>query len=438
MDIAQNPWAQDAVIPVPGGPVGGHAEKHRRSVRRHPPEKLAGVIALALERTTADNDAVRTMTAGPMPRSRALLGFLVPLLPTLVAGCGGVDVSRRALMDPRSLFDPHPGLEQAQSAPSLSPPASPSPPPGPASVPSLERPQSSPDDPLPFPAVAQVSGPQAVRELEGDPLALRFLIVRQLLDERLISPSEAAVRVDANKGALLPLTAPQPPAVGLDRPLPPVDAILARFRALDAARDAADGERSFLLDAILPAAPAARRPLTPPDLASARALLARLDRLEETGLIGADERFREKRAVEALVDSGKLPDKAAVPTPSPPPATEAKAAPGHRPHHGFEPEIAPSPPGMDPPKLAPGAKGPAGAYLLAMASPAFGDKAWTVLAQQNPELAGLSHKLVKADLGNLGVTYRLIAGPVDPAAADKLCGALRARNQDCLPTPFPP
>jgi hypothetical protein len=41
-------------------------------------------------------------------------------------------------------------------------------------------------------------------------------------------------------------------------------------------------------------------------------------------------------------------------------------------------------------------------------------------------------------LGDLGTTYRLIAGPLDPAAAEALCKTLLPQGQACTPTPFPP
>ncbi len=45
--------------------------------------------------------------------------------------------------------------------------------------------------------------------------------------------------------------------------------------------------------------------------------------------------------------------------------------------------------------------------------------------------------VVKVDLGQMGVTWRLIAGPLDPPAAEKLCATLKAKGQECVPTPFP-
>jgi cell division septation protein DedD len=59
---------------------------------------------------------------------------------------------------------------------------------------------------------------------------------------------------------------------------------------------------------------------------------------------------------------------------------------------------------------------------------------WAAIQRKFPDLlAGLSATTRQVDLGNRGVFYRLLAGPLpDAAAARRLCGELRARDQDCL------
>ncbi|MCR6630993.1 MAG: SPOR domain-containing protein [Magnetospirillum sp.] len=298
---------------------------------------------------------------------------------------------------------------------------------------------------LPFPA-GRLSPEQAEVLLAGDPMALRFLALKQLAARGLVPVAEAVGRKDANMGALLPLTAPLPPAAGLDRPLPSQAGILERFNGLFTRGDrGSDGtraaERAFLLDSLLPTAPAQRQPYSPPDIASARKLQDRLGRLEDTGLVTPDERARETAAVDQLIASGALPEVVAPPPPPEKPKAKKKAGSGRgsRMPGGVSGklEVVPSPPGVEPPRLKPGSKDPAGLHLLSMGTASHGDKAWDALQKENPELAALGHTVSRADLGDLGVTYRLIAGPVEPAQAETLCTALKARGQACMPTPFP-
>ncbi len=314
------------------------------------------------------------------------------------------------------------------------------PPPPPPPPPVVQQPVPPPP-PMALPR-DHIDTTQAARLLANDPMALRFLDLRALAEDGLVSLDEANPRILANKGALLPLSEPQPPAAGLDRPVPPPDEMVARFRALDRRKGPGDAatrraERAFLLDSLLPAEPRMREPLTPPDLVAARRLLTRVERLEDAGLITEPEQVEETRAVQALIASGRLPE--TVAPPPPPPKPRHKRVPRKaRPYHGFLADVLPNPPGVDAPALAADAKGPAGVQLLSMSAAKYGAPAWTSLTQQFPQLVPLTYKVVKADLGELGVTYRLIAGPLDPAAATTLCAALKAKGQECAPTPFPP
>jgi hypothetical protein len=298
-----------------------------------------------------------------------------------------------------------------------------------------------------FPATARVSGEEAARLLALDPIALRFLALKRLMQAGLVSEDEIRDRVATNKGALLPLSWPQPPASGLDRPIPPYDQLVATLShlndesAIGNSTQSRAAARAFVLDSLLPAHPANRDTLTPPDLPAARVLLDRVDRLSDTGLISIPEWANEKRAIGALIDSGKLREPA--PPPPPPPAAEPeRPKPKHpgqaKPYHGYEAVVLPNPPGVDPPALKSGAKGPAGLFLLSMASDKYKDKAWTTLKSQYPELAPLTPKVVKIVLKDLGTTYRLIAGPLRPDEAERLCQGLTHKGQTCTPTPFPP
>jgi hypothetical protein len=72
--------------------------------------------------------------------------------------------------------------------------------------------------------------------------------------------------------------------------------------------------------------------------------------------------------------------------------------------------------------------------LAAFRSPADVEAAWASLQRDHPDLlADLTLSLREIDLGDRGVFYRLLAGPLaDAGAARRLCAALQARGQDCL------
>ena len=339
----------------------------------------------------------------PMARLHAACRLPLLLLPLLAAGCDWIE------------------------------------PPPPLPPPKVAQPAPPPPPPLALPQ-GHIANGQAARLLADDPMALRFLALRTLAEDGLVTPAEANSRIQANLGALLPLTEAAP-ATGLIQPVPPLDGLVARFRALDSGRGRGDdatrrAERAFLLESLLPADPERREQMTPPDLVAARRLLARVERLEDAGLITEGQQIRETNAVKTLMASGRLPETVAVVEP---PKPKPKRVPHkRRPYRGFMAEVLPNPPGVDAPKLPPGFKGPAGVQLLSMSAAKYGATAWASLTHEHPQLAALTYKVVKADLGNLGVTYRLIAGPLEPTAAATLCMTLVAKGQECAPTPFPP
>lgn len=361
-------------------------------------------------------------------------------LAPLLAGCADLVARMEAtagqierLVDPST---PRPGLEGLASAS------------GPLPLPEPEPPPTLPVPPpaaaLPFPTGARPTA-EAEPLLAGDPMALRFLALKMLAEQGLAPLDEVAARKDGNIGALLPLTAPLPPAAGLDRPIPPLDQVVDRFAQLprdkgtEATRAA---ERGFMLDALLPKAPAARMPLSPADQQAARLAEARLGRLREAGLITRSEHEAEAAALAALAPT--LPEILVPPPPAPPPKKKKAVASGTGRGARFpggvsgKLEVVPSPLGVKAPAVAAGFTGPVGVHLLSMGSAGHGDKAWEALKKEFPELAPLSFKVSRADLGELGATYRLVAGPLDSAAAaDKLCAALVAKGQTCQPTPFP-
>ncbi|NFV81980.1 SPOR domain-containing protein [Magnetospirillum aberrantis] len=308
----------------------------------------------------------------------------------------------------------------------------------------MEPPPPPPTEYVPFPE-GRLAPEQAEILLAGDPMALRFLTLKALAQRGLLPVEEAGRRKDANLAALLPLSVSQPAAAGLEAPIPPLRQMVDKFQRLHTGPQSAalmrEAERAFLADALLPERPTRRQPYSPPDIVSARKLQDRLGRLEDSGLITPEQRAGETAAIDKLVAGGTLPQELLPPPPPAPPKPKPVTAKGrgNRMPGGVSGrlEIIPSPPGVEAPKLAAGATVPAGIHLLSMGSAGHGDKAWEALVKEHPELTGLGHTVSRADLGELGVTYRLIAGPMEPAKAEVLCAALKTRGQSCTPTPFP-
>lgn len=370
-------------------------------------------------------------------RRMILMAAVLPL----AAGCANVNTAINDLGAHVDKFEAdrapvRPGLEPIYS--NHSPPKS-----GPVA----DEPQAAPSSgPPPFPQ-GRLDTVQAETLLAGDPMALRFLALKRLNEMGAVPADEAAARKDANMGALLPMTAAMPPAAGLERPMPALGEVVKRFADLKANKGPGDdrsraAERGFMLDSLLPKQPAARQQYSPPDLSSVRKLKERLARLEDAGLVAPEERTRETMALDDLAAGGTLPELFNPPAPPEPPKPTKKKATsgrGQRMPGGVSGklEVIPSPPGVEAPKLAAGAKGPAGVHLLSMGTAVHGEKAWDALKKEHPELAELGYKVSRADLGDLGATYRLVAGPLEPAQAEKLCATLKPRGQTCTPTPFP-
>jgi len=62
------------------------------------------------------------------------------------------------------------------------------------------------------------------------------------------------------------------------------------------------------------------------------------------------------------------------------------------------------------------------------------DRAWTMASKKHGSLLeGLTPHVVKADLGERGIYYRLQVGAGDKGAASSLCGSLKEAGTDCLP-----
>jgi hypothetical protein len=97
----------------------------------------------------------------------------------------------------------------------------------------------------------------------------------------------------------------------------------------------------------------------------------------------------------------------------------------------------PSPPPQPPPARVAAASSPSSGFLIQIAAVREEDRAaaeWTRLQRQHPDaLQGLKLFVVKADLGDKGIFWRLRAGPfADEAQAKNRCADLAKRKVGCL------
>ncbi|WP_337997978.1 SPOR domain-containing protein [Oleispirillum naphthae] len=246
-------------------------------------------------------------------------------------------------------------------------------------------------------------------------VADRFLVLRKLRDEELVTPAEYQARRAANIGALLPLTE-SPPAKGLERPVPALDQVVERLKSLQQAlqtraitpREHAM-ERELILDALLPAKPAALAApeAAPRDLIASADRVRQLEHLRTMGLITEAEQKAEQKAVEGAMRA-------------PADAAPAEGAAGPRMLIPGGASAAPLP-------------GQVSVHLASYRSMAQAQAGWTDVRQKfRPQLATLAPDIRKATVKGKGDFYRLYAGPISSRAeADKVCRALRAKRQFC-------
>lgn len=113
-------------------------------------------------------------------------------------------------------------------------------------------------------------------------------------------------------------------------------------------------------------------------------------------------------------------------TPPPAPATQAPAPVAAKPPAPVTP-----PPAATPTPAAAASAGRGGKVQLgAVKSEAAASAEWAKLQKTHPELAALAMSVAKVEIPNKGTYYRIQAGPAADAAA--VCGAVKARGQDCL------
>lgn len=275
---------------------------------------------------------------------------------------------------------------------------------------------------------AQSFQPQATAQTPPAPLfkdadlniVSRFKAMRSLLDQGLVTQDEFLIRRKVNVGALLPLTS-APAATGLDRPVPPIDQVSGRLRAIGRALEMRalspaqhTAERTMIIDALMPQNPASRaNPVPPPrGLMEAADAVRRLEMLQTADLITSDEYAKERAAIEGSMQpmaptSGMLEMAPASMNGG------SSAAPTSL--SGFQPAV----------------------HLSSYRQKKAALKGWSQLQKRfGSVLGGLETSIERVDLGGgKGVFYRLKAGPLPSNAdAESLCRKLKAKRQYCDPT----
>ena len=288
-----------------------------------------------------------------------------------------------------------------------------------------------------MPSAKEVPGGMTSRPLSAAEknVAQRFEVLKLLLDQGLITPEEYARHRGSNIGALLPYSH-EPGAVGLERPVPSGDALVARLealrrslevRAISAKQHAM--ERSMIINALLPDSPTDRMNQMPPpeDIMQAATMISHLQTLRSRNLVSSEEFDREKRALEQALRTGTTNPQAvakgdAGPTKAPSAAKKVDAA------AKAEADAAAAADELTAPVPGPVL------HLASFRSQDAAKKAWTDALDHNKTLLGQVKPVIRRiDLGpERGVFYRLMAGPYNSlAAAETACQALKQNNQFC-------
>lgn len=255
-------------------------------------------------------------------------------------------------------------------------------------------------------------------------VASRFRILRRLLDEGLVTQDEYARRRGINLGALTPYSASAPPAQGLERPGPTDEQVVERLKELSKALETRAisptehaGERSAILDALLQAEP--RRvelPVLPPkDVMEAASAVGRVERLRAAGLVSNDEVKKERAAIERLLDSqlAKVPVSGT--------ATGLRQGTAGTNGNG-----------------AKSGGGAPGVTLGTAKTEEGAQQTWEKIKGKFPEeLGAINASMRKQDMGEKGVRWRIVAGPLKSQdEARKLCKVLKLHRQSCDTTSF--
>lgn len=150
----------------------------------------------------------------------------------------------------------------------------------------------------------------------------RFLILKELAENDMITKEEFLNGRMSNIGGILPLTN-TPGAYGLEKSVPSPDLIVERINALKEAVEARaitprefSAERNLIVEAILPPRPRQRmKPKAPSkDILSAAKDLRKIEVLYDLNLITSKEKEKEQKAIEKSLGMG-APVKPALPAP---------------------------------------------------------------------------------------------------------------------------
>jgi len=275
----------------------------------------------------------------------------------------------------------------------------------------------------------QAGQPVAALDPHTQTIADRFIVLRELRDGQLISSSEYSQRRNMNIGGLLPLTKP-PAAEGLDRPVPGIDMVVDRLKALQQSlqmraitpREHAM-ERELILDALLPAKPEtlARPEPAPTGLLNSADRIRQLERLRTLGLITTKEMQAEQKAIEQALKAN-----APAPRLSSTASDPQILIPGGL-NQNMQSAMKPEPQKPAIPNNA------VTVHLSSYRSMAKANAGWDALKKKFPnELGILAADIRKVSVKDKGTYYRLHVGPLDSrAAANRLCVSLRKQRQFC-------
>lgn len=275
------------------------------------------------------------------------------------------------------------------------------------------------------PALGEMPFTQAERNT-----AKRFETLARLRDDGLITQDEFNRRRAANLGAILPYSQ-DPPGVGLDRSVPPSEAIVARLgalrrsfemRAITAQQHAL--ERTMILNALLPESPEQRTARKPPpeDVIQGAAMVGHLEAMRENGLIAQSELDTERRMIDAVLRTGLLPPK----------GSEAAAAKPAQAKTAAKPAASSAAAEGDSP-MTRQITGPV-LHLASFRSEASALKAWMQVVENNKAILGPLKPIIRrVDLGEgRGIFYRLMTGSfTSMSEAEGVCVKLKQNNQFC-------
>ena len=239
----------------------------------------------------------------------------------------------------------------------------------------------------------------------------RFHILKRLLDAGLVTPEEYSHRRSVNIGALLPFSAP-PPALGLERPVPPENQIVSRLLALATAvenREMQPREQAVAMP-----------PRPPQDLLEQGQAVGRLERMRTAGLISSEEAARDRQALERAFETqqaGMLVD-----------GTSTGLRYGGAEHKADQNAVKTS-------SLSHKGAGHWGVSLMVAKSEGEAATGLEQIKAKFPEELGHTQMAVKSvELKGRGQRWRVVVGPLEgQGAAKRLCKTMKLHRQGCDP-----